>query len=50
MPNQPATPVRSVRVPDSIWDALRRIADDRGETMTEVILRAFQREIRANGG
>lgn len=47
MPNAPATPSRSVRVPDEIWAALRRIADERGETITDVILRAIRQYLRA---
>lgn len=46
MPNAPRTPVRSVRVPDALWDALRRIADDQGETVTEVVLRLLTRGVR----
>jgi hypothetical protein len=42
-PNQPKTPVRTVRVPDDIWQALRARADERGETVTDVVLRALRR-------
>lgn len=41
------TPVRSVRVPDDRWEAAQRIAEDRGETMTDLINRLLEREIRA---
>jgi hypothetical protein len=45
----PATPKRSVRVPQDLWDAVRRIASDRGETITDVILRALRRYVREYG-
>lgn len=45
-PNQPATPGRSVRVPDELWEAAMRAAIDNGETVTEVIVRALTRYVR----
>ena len=51
MPNQPRFPVRGFRLPDDLWDALRRIADDRGETVTDVVVRVlwtYVREYPAN--
>lgn len=48
VPNQPATPTRSVRVPDELWQAALRVAHDRGETVTDVILRALERYVRAH--
>lgn len=45
-PESGNTPVRSVRVPDERWDAARRIADERGETMSELINRLLEREVR----
>lgn len=42
----PATPNRTVRVPDELWEAVKRKAADRGETVTEVILRALKRYVR----
>lgn len=50
MPNQPATPVRSVRIPDELWDALRARADERGETVTDVVLRALRVYLREYEG
>lgn len=49
MPNQPATPHRTVRVPDEVWDEALRIAHDRGETVTDVVQRALRRYIREFG-
>lgn len=46
MPNMPATPVRSIRIPDEVWEELRRRADDRGETITAVVLRALRAYLR----
>lgn len=46
MPNQPATQVRGFRLPDELWQALVRIADDRGETVTDVVVRALTRYVR----
>jgi predicted transcriptional regulator len=46
VPNQPATPGRSVRIPDELWERILREADDRAETATEVILRALEQYFR----
>lgn len=46
MPNQPATPTHSVRVPDEIWDAAVAKAAAEGTTVTEVILAALERFLR----
>lgn len=45
-PNQPKTPNRTIRVPDEIWEAARRKAADRGETITDVIVRALKQYVR----
>lgn len=49
MPNQPATPHRTLRIPDEIWDEMKRITSDRGETITAVTIRAYVRYIREFG-
>jgi hypothetical protein len=46
VPNVPATPNRTVRIPDELWDAVKRKAADRGETVTDVIIRALKRYLR----
>jgi predicted DNA binding CopG/RHH family protein len=46
VPNQPATPNRTIRVPDELWEAVKEKAADRGETVTDVILRALKRYLR----
>lgn len=50
VPNQPATPGRSIRIPDELWDALRARADERGETVTDVVLRAIRLYLREYDG
>lgn len=45
-PNQPRTPGHTIRIPDEIWNALRERADERGETMTAVVLRALRLYLR----
>lgn len=46
MPNQPATPTRSVRASDELWDFVRRMAADDGLTATEAVLRSVVRDLR----
>jgi hypothetical protein len=42
----PATQNRSIRFPDELWEEILRIADDRGETATDVVLRACGQYVR----
>lgn len=48
MPNQPRAdnPARSVRVPDDLWHAAKERAAERGETVTDAIIRALRRYTR----
>ncbi len=46
VPNQPATPNRTVRIPDELWEAVKKKASDRGETITDVVIRALKRYVR----
>lgn len=39
-------PIRTVRVPDELWEAVKRVAADNDETVTDVILRALERYVR----
>lgn len=41
-------PTRSIRIPDDLWNAAKRIAADRGETITDVVIRALERYVRAH--
>lgn len=38
-----------MRIPDEIWEEALRIAHDRGETVTDVVIRALRRYIRQFG-
>lgn len=46
MPNQPKTKVRSIRIPDELWEAATAKAESRGETVSEVIRRALERYVK----
>lgn len=46
MPNQPATPHRTVRVPDELWEAVQEKAAAEGLTVTDVIIKALERFLR----
>ena len=46
VPNMPATPNRTVRVSDELWEAAKRAASDQDETVTDVIRRALERYVR----
>ena len=41
VPNQPATPLRSVRIPDDLWQLALEVAEKNGETVSDVIRRAL---------
>jgi hypothetical protein len=47
MPNQPKTPARSVRVGVELWEAAKVAAATRGETVTDVIVRALESYVKA---
>jgi hypothetical protein len=47
MPNQPATPARSVRVGAGLWEQAKTRAAERGETVTDVIVRALRAYVNA---
>lgn len=40
---RPHTPMRSVRVPDDVWEAARAEAERRGETVSSAIVRFLRR-------
>jgi predicted transcriptional regulator len=46
VPDQPATPIRTVRIPDELWEAAQRKASDNDETVSDVIRRALERYVR----
>lgn len=49
MPNQPATPVRTVRISDDLWDLTQRVARTRNEYASDVVRRALERYLRDYG-
>ncbi len=40
------TPLRSVRVPSPLWEAAKAKAAERGETVTDVLVRALERYVK----
>ena len=42
MPNKPSTPARSVRLPDPLWAALQRIAEQTRLSTSEVVRLALE--------
>lgn len=48
MPNQPATPRRSIRVPDDLWAAATRKAAERGDSLSQVVRDALRRYVRGD--
>jgi NRPS condensation-like uncharacterized protein len=48
MPNQPRrdNPARSFRIPADLYRQVKAKAAERGETVTDVIVRAFKRYVR----
>lgn len=43
------TPTRGVRIADALWHAARAVAAERGEVVTDVIVRALTVYVRSNG-
>ena len=40
-PNKPKTPLRNVRVDDELWEAAKATAEERDETVSEVVRRSL---------
>jgi hypothetical protein len=47
MPNAPRTPLRSIRVSDTLWKAAQDKAAERGESVSDVIRAALERYVRS---
>ena len=47
VPNQPKTPARAVRIDDARWERVKREAERRGETASDVVRRAIDEHLRA---
>lgn len=43
----PPIPMRSVRVPDELWEQTKDVANQNGETVSHVIVRALQDYVAA---
>lgn len=46
MPNQPRTPIHTVRIDPDLWNAAREEANRRGETVSDAIRRSLRRYIK----
>lgn len=46
VPNKPKTPLRSVRIPDELWERAQQVASKRGETVSDEIRAGLQRYTR----
>jgi hypothetical protein len=46
-PNPNHTPPRSIRIGEELWQAAKAKAAERGETVTDVIVRALERYVKA---
>lgn len=46
MPNQPKTPMLAIRVPRDLQDAVKARAQERGETVTDALIRAMRRYVK----
>ena len=45
-PNQPKNPARTVRVDDALWDAATKVAQARGESVSDVVRRSLRRYVK----
>ena len=43
------TPPRSIRVPDDVWAAAKEAAEQRGETVTDAVVRFLRRYGKSGG-
>lgn len=46
VPNKPKTPLHSFRVEDALWEAAKRRAEERGETLADALRRFLRRYTR----
>lgn len=48
MPNQPRkdNPARAIRIPDELWEKAKKRAEEKGETVSEVVRRSLERYVR----
>lgn len=50
MPNQPKTPLRSMRIDDDLWNAVRVKTRREGRSITSVIVRALTTYVAEGSG
>lgn len=48
VPNQPRTPIRSVRIADELWEEAQAVARDRGESVSDEVRAALERYVKRN--
>lgn len=46
VPNVPKTPLRSFRIPDSVYRAAQAKAEEKGESVSDVVRRALERYVK----
>ncbi|MCV7434794.1 YlcI/YnfO family protein [Mycolicibacterium bacteremicum] len=46
VPNQPRTPLRSFRIPDELYAAAQAKAEEKGESVSDVVRRALERYVK----
>lgn len=46
VPNQPRTPLRSFRIPDELYEAAQRKAEEKGESVSDVVRRSLERYVK----
>lgn len=46
VPNQPRTPLRSFRIPDDLYEAAQKKAEEKGESVSDVVRRALERYVK----
>lgn len=46
VPNKPKTPLHSFRVDDELWEAAKKRAEERGETLADALRKFLRRYTR----
>ena len=46
VPNKPKTPLHSFRVSDELWEAAKKRAEERGETLADALRAFLKRYVR----
>lgn len=48
VPNKPRTKIRGVRIPDDLWEDAQRVAEARGEAVSDEVRAALERYVKRN--